>query len=111
MLSEYTGSGAGKGYTVNVAWHTPPRDDKTTDLGCNEYRLAWEEVLEPIAREFAPDIIMISCGLGFCITRPPGHHAHADHNHGFCFFNNVALAAQLAANKGNKVLIFDWDIH
>ena len=48
---------------------------------------------------------------GFCITRPPGHHAHADHNHGFCFFNNVALAAQLAANQGKKVLIFDWDIH
>ena len=48
---------------------------------------------------------------GFCITRPPGHHAHAAHNHGFCFFNNVALAAKLAADRGNKVLIFDWDIH
>ena len=43
--------------------------------------------------------------------RPPGHHAHSDENAGFCFFNNIALAANLAANKGNKVLIFDWDIH
>ena len=72
MLSEYTGSGAGKGYTVNVAWHTPYRDDKTTDLGCNEYRLAWEEVLGPIAREFAPDIIMISCGFVSAIHDPLG---------------------------------------
>ena len=30
---------------------------------------------------------------GFCIVRPPGHHAHAHHHHGFCFFNNVALGA------------------
>ena len=48
---------------------------------------------------------------GFCIIRPPGHHAHADHHHGFCFFNNVAIGAELAASQGKKVLIFDWDIH
>ena len=48
---------------------------------------------------------------GFCIIRPPGHHAHAARNHGFCFLNNVALQAQLAAALGKKVLIFDWDIH
>ena len=48
---------------------------------------------------------------GFCIVRPAGHHAHKDHSHGFCYFNNVALAAQLAVDQGKKVLIFDWDIH
>ena len=30
---------------------------------------------------------------GFCIVRPPGHHAHSDHHAGFCFFNHVALGA------------------
>ena len=30
---------------------------------------------------------------GFAIIRPPGHHAHGVKYHGFCFFNNVALAA------------------
>ena len=35
---------------------------------------------------------------GFCIVRPPGHHAHEKFHHGFCFFNNVALAAELAAS-------------
>ena len=48
---------------------------------------------------------------GFCIIRPPGHHAHADFHQGFCFFNNVALAARVASSQGKKVLIFDWDIH
>ena len=43
--------------------------------------------------------------------RPPGHHAHSNLIHGFCFFNNVAIAAQYALEKGKKVLIFDWDIH
>ena len=48
---------------------------------------------------------------GYCITRPPGHHAHSDMIAGFCYINNVAVAAQYAADQGKKVLIFDWDIH
>ena len=48
---------------------------------------------------------------GYCIVRPPGHHARPDTFDGFCFFNNVALAAKLATDAGKRVLIFDWDIH
>jgi acetoin utilization deacetylase AcuC-like enzyme len=32
--------------------------------------------------------------------------------HGFCFFNNVAIAADYYAKRKNKkVAILDWDIH
>jgi acetoin utilization deacetylase AcuC-like enzyme len=50
----------------------------------------------------------------FCNVRPPGHHANSKHGAGFCFLNNVAIAARYALDKYDqiqKVLIIDWDLH
>ncbi|MEQ1845561.1 MAG: histone deacetylase [Nitrospira sp.] len=49
----------------------------------------------------------------FCAVRPPGHHAEAGHAMGFCFFNNVAIAARYLQKKYGltRVLIVDWDVH
>ncbi|WMS88453.1 histone deacetylase family protein [Pleionea litopenaei] len=49
----------------------------------------------------------------FCAVRPPGHHAEADRAMGFCFFNNIALAAKYALEKYslNRVAILDFDVH
>jgi len=52
-----------------------------------------------------------SVSKSYAIVRPPGHHAHEEIHSGFCFFNNVAIAAMHASKLGKKVLIFDWDIH
>jgi acetoin utilization deacetylase AcuC-like enzyme len=48
----------------------------------------------------------------FCVVRPPGHHAEADRAMGFCLFNNVAVAAAQALDRGlERVLIIDFDVH
>jgi acetoin utilization deacetylase AcuC-like enzyme len=49
----------------------------------------------------------------FCAVRPPGHHAEEDQAMGFCFFNNVALGAQVALNVPGveRVAILDFDVH
>ncbi len=41
-----------------------------------------------------------------------GHHAYADHGHGYCLFNPQAVTARYAQSQGfAKILIVDWDIH
>lgn len=48
----------------------------------------------------------------FAIIRPPGHHANSDNCRGFCFLNNVAIAADYLIKEHNlKVAIVDWDVH
>lgn len=49
----------------------------------------------------------------FSLMRPPGHHAGKDRVAGFCYLNNVALAAaKLQQEKpGMRVAIMDFDVH
>ena len=50
-----TGTGAGKGFTVNV-----PMEAGATD---GDYREAFDQVVIPVLREFKPELILISAGF------------------------------------------------
>ena len=51
--------------------------------------------------------------LGISAARPSGHHAEAARAMGFCLFNNVALAAEMAIRElgARRVFVLDWDVH
>jgi acetoin utilization deacetylase AcuC-like enzyme len=60
---------------------------------------AWEAVAD--ARE----------RVAYALARPPGHHAAADSFAGYCYLNNVAVAAQAWTDRGARVAILDVDYH
>lgn len=47
----------------------------------------------------------------FVAVRPPGHHATQSAAMGFCLLNNAAVTAAALADRGERVLIVDWDVH
>ncbi|MFC4248764.1 class II histone deacetylase [Natribaculum luteum] len=51
--------------------------------------------------------------IPYALVRPSGHHAQPAQADGFCFFNNVAVAAEhvLETTETERVVIFDWDVH
>jgi len=48
----------------------------------------------------------------FALTRPPGHHAGPAYGMGFCYFNNISIAARYLRKHGDKkIAIIDEDVH
>jgi len=56
--------------------------------------------------------VLAGAPAAFALCRPPGHHAGADYLGGYCYLNNVAIAAQAALDAGpERVAILDVDYH
>ena len=88
-------------YDFDPDTHTSPDTYKTAALAVGGVLTAVEIVADGAAQN------------AFAIVRPPGHHALPGSAMGFCFFNNVAVAAAwLTRVRGlHRVLILDWDVH
>ena len=70
--------------------------------------LAVGGLLETVDRVIADEI-----DNAFCAVRPPGHHAERSRAMGFCYFNNIAIAAVYLQTKWmlQRVAIIDIDVH
>nr|CAD7586765.1 unnamed protein product [Timema genevievae] len=79
----------------------------------NEHTLTAAKMAVGSLLEVLDSVLLGESQTGFALVRPPGHHAEKDTCFGFCFFNNVAVAASVSVSKYNlkRVLILDWDIH
>ncbi|MEM7158829.1 MAG: histone deacetylase [Myxococcota bacterium] len=78
-----------------------PRSIDAAYLAAGAAVQAVDEVLDGRARN------------AFALVRPPGHHAEPSRAMGFCFLNNVAIAAEhaLARPEIERVMVIDWDVH
>jgi len=85
--------------------------DPDTFVGEPSYRAALHAVGG--ACEMTRVLLAGEAPLGFCGVRPSGHHAEPARAMGFCLFNNVAIAAELAIRElgAERVFILDWDVH
>lgn len=76
---EHCGTGPGLGKNINIGWHDQ-------GMGDGEYMAAFQKIVMPIAKEFNPDLVVISAGfdaadgdeLGGCFVTP-ACYAHMTH--------------------------------
>jgi acetoin utilization deacetylase AcuC-like enzyme len=99
---EYVASTAGRDYVPLDA------DTAATSRTFETALLAAGGVMEA-----AEAVLRGDAGNAMALVRPPGHHAEFGQAKGFCFFNNVAIAAAHLLNAGglSRILVADWDLH
>jgi acetoin utilization deacetylase AcuC-like enzyme len=85
--------------------------DPDTYVGVGTLRAALRSAGAAVAA--TDEVLAGRANNAFCAVRPPGHHATRDQAMGFCFFNNVAVAARHALDVHGlkRVAIIDFDVH
>lgn len=96
---------------INAGGPTHAQIDPDTSINVH----TWDAALRSAGAAIAATDAVIAGEMenAFCAIRPPGHHACKDKAMGFCFFNNVAIAARYALERHGlkRVAIVDFDVH
>jgi len=91
----------GKAVMLDPDTFTSPESDEVARLAAGAALTAVDVALDGPAGTRA-----------MAVVRPPGHHAEADRAMGFCLYNNIAVGAAHARNRGcARVAIVDYDVH
>eukprot|EP00878_Enallax_costatus_P034372 GHUV01038105.1.p1 GENE.GHUV01038105.1~~GHUV01038105.1.p1 ORF type:complete len:226 (+),score=44.43 GHUV01038105.1:518-1195(+) len=82
------------------------------DIFCNRHTSTATRSAAGCAAQAVRAVLSGQVSTAFAVVRPPGHHASSNDLEGFCFFNNIAVAAHVALKEPGleRVLIFDWDV-
>ncbi len=88
-------------YTTDMSAPIGPETWEAAVASSNVALTATEMVLDQLPDQSA----------AYALCRPPGHHAFKDQAGGFCFLNNVAIAAEHALGLVGRVAILDVDVH
>jgi acetoin utilization deacetylase AcuC-like enzyme len=84
----------------------------TADTACPISEGTWVAACAAAnAAVHAAALVLDGAPVAYALCRPPGHHAYADMAGGFCYLNNVAIAAQHMRGKLSKIAILDIDVH
>jgi len=79
------------------------------DCGVSEGTFAAAVAASGLAMQAALDLVNRRLLRAFVVARPPAHHAGGDRASGYCFFNSVALAAEIVSRSwGRPVVIADF---
>ena len=102
-------------FTSNSLAYQTKMLDKASSLYINEHSARCARLSCGGVIEMCDAVASGRIRNGFAVVRPPGHHAEPDRSMGFCFYNNVAVAARFIKEKYQdecrKILILDWDVH
>jgi acetoin utilization deacetylase AcuC-like enzyme len=84
----------------------------TAETGANEASAEAARHAAGAAR-MAAEAAFNEASTPYALVRPSGHHAQPAQADGFCFFNNIAIAAEhlVVTGQADRVAILDWDVH
>jgi len=102
-------------YVDHIRERSPLEGYAAIDPDTSMNRHTWRAALRAAGAAIAATDAVIAGRYenAFCSIRPPGHHAEPARGMGFCFFNNVAIAARRALDVHglSRVAVIDFDVH